>query len=175
MNAAILVFTFYGHTLSCEVRCWGRSQKCIFWPFGPQFGLKMGVGVSPGSATVFVQIHIEWPLNGLNGQSMDNVRSKVGFVWSNPWRTWHFILTVIYTSNNGKFNSIEIWCNNVCSAKNVRVKVGLTGQLDWYPPQIVSSAAPRFSRVIITGGLWNLQFKKELGFLKKSLWCTMVS
>ena len=51
-----------------EVRCRGKSQKCIFWPFGPQFGLKMGEGVSPGSATVFVQIHIEQPLNGLNGQ-----------------------------------------------------------------------------------------------------------
>ena len=68
-----------GSHLDPEVRCWGRSQKCIFWPFGPQFGLKMGVGVSPGSATVFVQIHIERPLNGLNGQSMDNVWSKVSF------------------------------------------------------------------------------------------------
>ena len=43
----------------------GRSQKYIFWPFGPQFGLKMEVGgSSPGSATVFVHIHIERPVNG---------------------------------------------------------------------------------------------------------------
>ena len=45
--------------------------------------------------------------------------------------------------------------------------MGLTGQHDWYPPQIISSPTPHFSRVIITGNSWNLQFKKDLGFLKK--------
>ena len=51
--------------------------------------------------------------------------------------------------------------------KNVRAKVGLTGQLDWYPPQTISSPTPHFSRVIIAGNFWNHQFKKDLGFLKK--------
>ena len=30
----------------------GRSPKNFFPPFGPQFGLKIGGGASPGSATV---------------------------------------------------------------------------------------------------------------------------
>ena len=35
----------------------GRSQKIVFRPFGPQFGLQIkGGGPSPGSATALFQI-----------------------------------------------------------------------------------------------------------------------
>ena len=48
--------------------------------------------------------------------------------------------------------------------KNVQTKVGLTGKLDWYPPQTISSPTPHFGRVIIVGNFWNHQFKKIWDF-----------
>ena len=36
--------------------CGGLTK--LFLAFGPQLGLKMGGGSTPGSATMFVQIHI---------------------------------------------------------------------------------------------------------------------
>lgn len=54
----------------------------------------------------------------VSGQCL--VKSRHCLIKSLEDWTLVFNLTVIYTSNNGKFNSIEIWCNNVFSAKNVR-------------------------------------------------------
>ena len=34
----------------------GRSQKIVFRPFGPQFGLQIRGGPSPGSVTALFQI-----------------------------------------------------------------------------------------------------------------------
>ena len=33
-----------------EIRVWGVVSKKIYWPFWPQFGLKIG-GLPPGSVT----------------------------------------------------------------------------------------------------------------------------
>lgn len=82
----------------------------------------------------------------VSGQCL--VKSRHCLIKSLEDWTLVFNLTVIYTSNNGKFNSIEIWCNNVFFSQKRPSN----------PPQIISSHTPHFSRVIITGNLWNLQF-----------------
>ena len=78
-----------------------------------------------------------------NGRSTDNVRSKIGFVRSNPWMAGQFVrsFTLVRKKirvSSFKYLKVQYFYYRCLSGQKwdnyVRAKIGLTGQFDRRQP-----------------------------------------
>ena len=100
---------------------WGWSPKTIFRPFGPQFGLKIRGGGSPGSATVLDTIKLVRYLGPLIWSTLAaKVKGKQDFVYENLIRKTKSSYTCLCKWNDhAKIASKAVTLRISCILENV--------------------------------------------------------